>query len=189
VSSDCTVRVWDPKTAQAIQVIQGGSSAIPFHDQAIVSLTCHPDPVSGVAITGGTDGRASILNFNSGKLISSYKGHTLSVESISLVTGIPCCVTGSLDKTIQVWDINTLQTRSTMKHEEGVVKVLCVPEKPFVVFSCSLDNTLGVWDSRTGDLVKRFYGHTDHVLDFDFLNDVIVSGGEDKTVRVWSINK
>jgi len=188
VSNDCTVRVWDPKTAQALQVIREGNSAIPFHDKPIVCLTCYPDPDSGTAISGGADGRVSIFNFNTGKLIASFSGHTQSVESLSLVTGLPCCVSGSLDKSIHVWDLNTQQIRSTMQHEDGIVKVLCIPEMPYMVFSCSVDNTLCIWDARTGGQVKKLQGHTDHVLDFDVINKTVISGGEDKCIRVWQLS-
>jgi len=186
-SNDCTVRIWDPKTAQALQVIQDGSSVIRFHDKPIICLVCHPDPDSGIVITGGTDCRASIVNYNTGKLMASFSGHTQSVESVALVTGLPCCVSGSLDKSIHVWDLNTQQTRSTMLHEDGIVKVSCIPELPHMVFSCSLDHTVCVWDARIGGLVKKLTGHTDQVLDFDVLNNVVVSGGEDKCIRVWNI--
>jgi len=191
VSNDGTARVWDPKTAQSVKVIEGGRNAVQFHTQPIVSISLVQNANGNlVGLTGSTDGSAVISNFSSGVVMASYKEHTGSVECTGFLYGLPCGVTGSLDKTVKVWDINTLQTRATLQHGDGIVKLVCLPSRPNLIFTCSLDTILRVWDARTGNLVRTFEGHSNQLLDFDMFTDangktLLVSSSEDNTVRVW----
>ncbi|MBK6669160.1 MAG: hypothetical protein IPG46_05540 [Actinobacteria bacterium] len=45
-----------------------------------------------------------------------------------------------------------------------------------------------VWDAESGKQLHRLHGHTDSVLSVGFNGDGthIVSGSNDKTVRVWN---
>jgi len=187
VSDDSTVRVWDPKTGQTIHLIKAGGSALTFHKGGIVSVHCHSDADSGIIVTGGADTISTLININSGKQMASYSRHKECIESKGFIKGIPCVVTGSLDKTIQVWDINTQITRSVMHHDDGVIKVLTSQDQPYGIMSCSMDATIRIWDTRTGECTKKLTGHNDQILDFHALGHQIISASEDQTVRLWDI--
>ncbi len=87
---------------------------------------------------------------------------------------MPFLATGSLDKQIIIYDVNTMQVRLKCQHEvimhllvmskDGVTKVLWHPSQP-LLYSSSLDKTVRVWDARTGQAVKVFRGHSGGVLD------------------------
>uniref|UniRef100_A0A6B2L665 Uncharacterized protein n=1 Tax=Arcella intermedia TaxID=1963864 RepID=A0A6B2L665_9EUKA len=187
-SDDGTVRVWDPKSAQSLHIFKAGfGSSVQFHSEAVTALVCMGDnDEAGIAVTGGTDGRSVILNYNSGKLMGAFTGHSKSVESITFCKSHPFVITCSLDKSIQVWDLNTQQVRSTMQHSDGVMKVSSC-SNPHLVISGSLDKSLCLWDVRSGQSVQKFTGHTDHILDFDTFNNLLVSSSDDKTVRYWNL--
>jgi WD40 repeat protein len=74
-------------------------------------------------------------------------------------------VSGALDRTVCLWDVNTQQLRHAFLHDDGVIKIHCHPTQP-IVYSCSVDRSVAVWDMRSCQLVKRFTGHRDIVLDF-----------------------
>lgn len=190
-SYDKTIRIYDPKSPQPIHVIQEGSSSVPFHQEPIITFALPKDPESEIIVSGSSDGLACVLNTNTGKQIATYQGHSEGIESIDFSAGLPCVVTGSLDKTIKVWDINTLQTRVTLNHDDGIVKVACYASRPFNIFSCSLDGTIRVWDARTGTLVKTLKGHKSHVLSFEWIESKqqLVSVGEDTVIRFWDLKQ
>ncbi|NTW70545.1 MAG: TIR domain-containing protein, partial [Chlorobiaceae bacterium] len=55
------------------------------------------------------------------------------------------------------------------------------------ILSGSLDNTLKVWDSETGNCIRTFTGHSGWVNSCAFSHDnrFILSGSYDKTLKVW----
>ena len=53
----------------------------------------------------------------------------------------------------------------------------------------STDNTLKIWDSETGELLKTLEGHTDAVMSVALSQDgkKIISGSYDGSVRTWDM--
>lgn len=85
-------------------------------------------------VTGGEDGHINVSNVGIGKIIGVFKGHVIdgdgdcSIEDLEFLSlyvhvttlcsdhcSLPCVASASLDKTVQIWDLNTLQTRTTLK--------------------------------------------------------------------------
>jgi ribosome assembly protein SQT1 len=106
-SEDSTVRVWDPKAATTNVFLQGHG----FHEDAITSLAIHPSNGNLIGTTC-VDGTAIVSNITSGKPIAAKKDHTDSVETIAFSNAVPYVATGSLDKSVIVYDGNTMQQRS-----------------------------------------------------------------------------
>jgi WD40 repeat protein len=94
-----------------------------------------------------------------------------------------------------------------------VVKIKWHPQEP-LLFSCSTDRTIRLWDARTATQVRSWLGHQDMILDFDvsrYLHacrvvscrnatvlisnphmtsdgKTVVSASEDSTVLVFSVD-
>ncbi|KAI6038980.1 WD40 repeat-like protein [Pisolithus marmoratus] len=90
----------------------------------------------------------------------------------------PVLVSGSLDNTIKVWDVETGQTVGTLfGHIEGVWAVAC--DKLRLV-SASHDRTVKVWNLDEGKCTATLSGHRGAVT--------IVSGSDDGDLRIWSFS-
>ena len=60
----------------------------------------------------------------------------------------------------------------------------CKAKRPVLV-SGSLDNTLKLWDVRTGQCFRTLFGHVEGVWSVDVDTLRIVSASHDRTVKVW----
>ncbi|KAJ1722017.1 hypothetical protein LPJ53_003512 [Coemansia erecta] len=92
-------------------------------------------------------------------------------------------VTGSRDRTIKIWDSQTLQCVRTMTGHEA--SVLCLKYDRTTMVTGSSDSTVIIWDMATGAPLQRLLSHTAGVLDVAFNDECIVSCSKDCTIKVW----
>ncbi len=121
--------------------------------------------------------------------VQVLSGHEHTVWA---VLGLPNgdVVTGSADSTIKIWHgpPGEMKCIKTLKHHRDCVRGLALlPDIGFV--SCSNDETLVVW-SFGGDVLQVLYGHTAFVYAVDVLHtaageSLILSGSEDRTLKIW----
>ncbi|KAF8589938.1 WD40 repeat-like protein [Ramaria rubella] len=99
---------------------------------------------------------------------------------------IPVLVSGSLDNTIKVWDVETgKSTKTLFGHIEGVWAIAC--DKLRMV-SGSHDRTIKVWVREEGRCMATLVGHRGAVTCLSLGDDKIVSGSDDGDVKIWSFS-
>jgi F-box/WD-40 domain protein MET30 len=98
----------------------------------------------------------------------------------------PFLISGSLDNTIKIWDIESGKAiRTFFGHIEGVWSVAC--DKLRLV-SGSHDRTIKVWSRDEGRCTATLVGHQAAVSCVALGEDKIVSGSDDTDIRVWSFS-
>ena len=120
----------------------------------------------------------------------SPEGHEGSVNAVAVTPDSKCIVSGSRDKTICVWDLDTGACLKTLEgHADGVNAVAVTSDGKRIV-SGSDDNTIRVWNLDTGACLKTLLGHRGGVNALALTSDGkrIVSGSWDKTIRVWDLD-
>ncbi|XP_020572439.1 LOW QUALITY PROTEIN: zinc finger CCCH domain-containing protein 17-like [Phalaenopsis equestris] len=121
---------------------------------------------------------------------ASLIGHQLAV--VSLVVGAMRLYSGSMDHTIKVWDICTLQCIQTLTdHTSVVMSLLCWNQ---FLLSCSLDSTVKVWVATESGNLEVTYTHNEGqgVLALRGMHDaqnkpVLFSSCNDDTVRLYDL--
>jgi len=99
---------------------------------------------------------------------------------------------GSGDRTVRLWDIETNQQVLQLLIDDGVTTVAISPDNRYVAAG-SLDKSVRVWDTTTGFLVERLegeQGHMDSVYSVAFAPNGrdLVSGSLDKTIKMWELS-
>jgi WD40 repeat protein len=133
---------------------------------------------------------------------ASLQGHSGSVTSVAFSPDGTRIVSGSYDKTLRFWDAETLQPigEPLQGHTADVKSVAFSPDGHYIV-SGSDDETLRLWDAKTLQPIgEPLEGHSISAkpfiisirppgvtsVAFSLDGRLIVSGGWDKTVRLWN---
>ncbi|ETO15138.1 WD-repeat protein, partial [Reticulomyxa filosa] len=134
----------------------------------------------------------------SSKSLKKFSGHTSAVNSIdySTFSGHYIC-SGSYDKTIRVWDIETTKQIQIFNEHSNCVN--CVKFSTYyyynqrrnVICSSSNDKTIRFWDFKDNQQLQVLNEHTDTVwgIEFSSFNGgrYLCSGSYDKTIRLWDV--
>ncbi|KAI6167120.1 WD40 repeat-like protein [Pisolithus thermaeus] len=96
----------------------------------------------------------------------------------------PIVITGSYDRTVRIWNLETGAEIRCLRGHTRAVRCLQFDEAKLI--TGSMDHTIRVWDWRKGECVRTLRGHTDGVICVDFDTNVLASGSVDSTVRVWN---
>ena len=116
-------------------------------------------------------------------------GHLGWVRSIAFSPDNDWFVTGSVDRTIKIWDVASGALRLTLTGHINTVRGLKVSDRHPYLFSCSEDRTVKCWDLNTNSVVRHYHGHLSGVFCVDIHPklDILVSGGRDSCARVWDM--
>ncbi|KAK4237021.1 hypothetical protein C8A03DRAFT_35060 [Achaetomium macrosporum] len=98
-------------------------------------------------------------------------------------------VSGSRDRTLKVWDMNTRRCLRTLAKHRG--SVLCLqfdsdPDEDLIV-SGSSDSDVVIWKFSTGKPIQTLkHAHRESVLNVRFDKRILVTCSKDKTIKVFN---
>ena len=93
---------------------------------------------------------------------------------------------GSKDKTVRLWDINSHASMTLQKHTKWP-NVLAFSPNGKMLASGSVDKTVQLWDTTTGEPLATLTGHVNGItaLAFSADNTTLASASADGTIRFW----
>ena len=122
-------------------------------------------------------------------LVRTLRGHTDGVMCLQFSETFshppfPILITGSYDRTVRVWNLETgLEVRCLRGHTRAV-RTLQFDEAKLI--TGSMDHTIRVWDWRKGECKRTLEGHTEGVVCLHFDANILASGSADSTVKIWN---
>jgi len=161
--------LWDVNSGRKLRFIDQGAKAIAFSPTGKILAMAHANEIifrdinSGVEpkyldekmrIPPGSEEFSEELHqqVDAPKL----KGHTSDIRSIAFSPNKLLLVSGSLDKTIRIWDAVTYKEISCITgHTDWVNSVVLSPDGKFIV-SGSNDCTMRVWELESCKEIRRF---------------------------------
>jgi len=140
VSDDQTVRLWNLKTGQQLQILQK-------HTATITQAQFSPDGQR--IVTASWDGTAQIWDTASGQHLTTLH-HQDVVSTAFFSPDSKLIVTASWDRTARVWDVATGTLRVILAgHRSAVMDARFSPDGQMVV-TASDDGTARLWNAQTG---------------------------------------
>lgn len=95
-------------------------------------------------------------------------------------------LSGGLDNTVKVFDLNTRQERIVGIHEQAV-KCVRYSEENKVIVTGSWDNSVKVWDDRAAIPCAGTFTQPDKVYTMDVVGELLVVGTAGRKVMVWDL--
>ncbi|MEH2219293.1 MAG: hypothetical protein V7K72_19650 [Nostoc sp.] len=120
---------------------------------------------------------------------SRLEGHSDNVISVSFSPDGKTLASGSWDKTIKLWNLETRKGIRTLNgHSNSVYGVSFSPDGKTLA-SGSWDKTIKLWNLETGKEILTLTGHSNTVNSVSFSPDgkTLASGSYDNTIKLWNL--
>lgn len=125
------------------------------------------------------------------KLVYTLTEHNGKVTTIAISKDCKRLVSGSEDKTIKIWNLQTGHLVKTLEGHIGKINCLAISPDNHIIASASNDKTVKIWDLKRGTLLRTLEGHSKVVRAVTISPDskTIISGSWDNTIKVWGITE
>ncbi|WP_404790220.1 NB-ARC domain-containing protein [Altericista sp. CCNU0014] len=117
----------------------------------------------------------------------TLRGHQNRILAIAFSPDGHTLASGSLDRTIKLWNPETYQCRLTLQgHQSWIWDVAFHPNSKTLA-SASYDRTVKLWDLKTGHCTHTLEGHLGSALSVAFSPDGqwLASGGYEQMLKLW----
>ncbi|HEX6484564.1 MAG TPA: WD40 repeat domain-containing protein [Ktedonobacteraceae bacterium] len=130
-----------------------------------------------------------LWNSADGTLLFTLEGHTWSVLALAFSADGQLLASGSADKTLRVWDLESKQEiRCCKGHMLGLTSIAFAPNGS-ILASGSFDKTLCLWSMEDGKRLCELTGQKSDLLSVAFSPDglTLASGEKEGGICLWSI--
>ena len=118
----------------------------------------------------------------------SLRGHTDTVQCVSVTHDNIHAVTASSDRTVRIWDLHNGKETHCLEGHCGPVFSVCITQDKSQIVSVSADSTVRVWDwPGAKEAAVESGSQPTSLLCVHLSGDVVVLGGEDHTVAVYDV--
>ena len=119
------------------------------------------------------------------------KGHPSSITSLAVSPDGKLLATGSDDKSIKLWSIESgREIRSFSDHESDVLDVAFSSDSRLIA-SAGRDLTFKIWDTANGDLLQSRRDNDRGISSVDFSPDdkYLIIMAADRKAKLWSLDE
>ncbi|KAL3234633.1 U4/U6 small nuclear ribonucleoprotein PRP4 [Nakaseomyces bracarensis] len=179
-SFDLTWKLWDLERGIELQNQEG-------HSKELYCIAFQPD--GSLVSSAGSDKTVIVWDLRSGKSVLNLIGHAKPIYCMDWSLDGYTMATGGGDGIINIWDIRKSTAVSKIPaHNNIVTSVRFDKERDFSLISAGYDKMINTYSKDNYIKICSLEGHTDKILTVDIDNETgtIVSGGWDRSLKLWS---
>ena len=182
-AGDKEIRLWHLGTWQCMVAYKG-------HLGPVFDVTW--GPFGHYFLTGSWDKQAHLFATTHVAPLRTFIGHDSGVDRVCFHPNGCYVFTAGADKTVRMWAVsNAFCVRMFTGHTGYINAMKCSPSGKLLATADDAGCIL-LWDLGPGRLLKRMRGHDKGgiwEIAWSAESHVLISGGEDGTVRVWDVTK
>jgi WD40 repeat protein len=172
--------LWQLVSAQPTQIFKN------IHNGWVCAVAFSPD--SRLVATVGEDGTVQIRRLPQGHLIKTLTGHERMTQAVAFSANGQWLASSGKDKTIRIWHVSTGRLLHTLPIKSEA-NALSFCDQDRTLASGQTDCNVHLWQVSDGQKQGILGGHGKLVysLRSNPTGDYLVSGSEDKTVKIWQL--
>ena len=115
--------------------------------------------------------------------------HSAIIYSVAYNPDGKYLASGSADKTIKLWEVETGRLLRTLTGHTGDICSVSYSPNGVYLASGSKDETIKLWEVKTGNCIKILTGHTGYVQSVTYSPDgkYLASAAWDETIKLWEV--
>ncbi len=124
------------------------------------------------------------------RCVHTLSGHSSFVNSLAISPDGKILASGSWDKTIKIWNLETGEFIGTLTGHSDRVNSVAISGDGKMLASGSSDETIKFWNLHSGELLFTFPGHSMEVNSVAISPNgqvIASSGGADNTIKLWNL--
>lgn len=181
--ADGYVAVWDKTSGHKVADLQRNEASI----WSLVFTN-----VPGRLLAAAHDWKVALWDLRApSSPVHIFEGHENAVQAIAFAPQGPFLASGGADRTVKLWNLNTLDlVRTYRRHPDFVTAVKFSPDASRVA-SATLNGDIRLWSTSSQRTYRRLRGHKDSVtaLAFSGSGGLLASSSADGTVRLWDVER
>ncbi|ETO08027.1 G-protein beta WD-40 repeats containing protein [Reticulomyxa filosa] len=178
-SDDGTIRVWDIKWRNVIQVLKDNS--------AFIHAQFSPDDKMIVSIS--RELQIQFWDIKYGEEIRKIELPSNGTEKVQISLSENIIASSATNNSIIIWDLTSVkEIKILVGHLEAIQDIRLSPDNQMIV-SYSLDNAIILWDVKSGKRIHELAQCPARVCAIQFSPDgrSIVSCYSDMKIRIWDV--
>ena len=143
-------------------------------------------------IIGSGDGKISILEIPSFLLIKQWQAHEagFGVNSVCLSPDGKFLLSGSRDARLNIYNATSLELMESIPAHNYAIYDIAFHSKGKIFATAGRDKVVKLWDADSFEVIERMDkenhdGHDHSVNKILWMDDDLVSAGDDRTIIVW----
>jgi len=184
VGADGILHLWDSKEYRLKQSFTLSSKSL---------RTIAYEPKHNKIVAAGSEGKFYFFELKNNFLdyTGQKQAHDSSIFSLAFTPSHNYLLSGSRDAYIKIWNPETLEPVPTEPAHLSTINDLCLSEDGSNFFSAGRDKHIKIWSLDQFKLIQvldsiRDMGHHKSVNCLLYLNQKLISAGDDRQIIIWS---